>query len=138
LNHLGALTKEQFDSLTEWQRMDRRIKELEKQKINLREAYDALKIEADDLKRMHHEVHYHFLHDSEVHNHAHWCWMWDDENHLESLSCPVLIPADWLRILLKDAREGKPAVLKSTDDSNQLSMDIDNDVVIVNQIHVGD
>jgi len=39
----------------------------------------------------------------------HWAWIPNDEtgqeNHLETLTCPVLIPAEWLRNLLEEAKE---------------------------------
>lgn len=36
---------------------------------------------------------------------AHY-WMPNEDNHLESLSCPVVIPAEWLRNLLEEAKAG--------------------------------
>lgn len=46
----------------------------------------------------------------EAYNTQHWCWMPGEENYLETLSAPVLIPAEALRALLEEAYErGKQA-----------------------------
>lgn len=38
-----------------------------------------------------------------------WCWQGDGEDHLESLTCPVLISAEALRAALAASSEGNNA-----------------------------
>ena len=33
-----------------------------------------------------------------------WAWMPGEDNHIETLTCPVLIPAEWLRNLIDEGR----------------------------------
>lgn len=106
MKHLGILSEEEYKNLNEWERMDRRIKELEKQKQNLLEVVNEQKEMIRDLSTTL-GIHHNFCSDNELLNTNHWCWQWGEENNLDSLSCPVLIPAEWLRALLQKAKNGE-------------------------------
>lgn len=74
----------------------KRCMELVKQKANVLESYTQLKFTHDKMREIIQAI------DDKEHG-QYWAWQPDfEENHLESLSCPVLIPADWLRQLLEE------------------------------------
>ncbi|MHB8122633.1 MAG: hypothetical protein ACYDG4_10810 [Desulfuromonadaceae bacterium] len=82
------------------QQAQAKVRDLEKQKHNILESHKNLKHERDLLKEELNAIH-------SMKSDQYWAWQPDfEENHLESLSCPVLIPAAWLRELLdeKDIR----------------------------------
>lgn len=72
------------------------LQQAQKQKSNVLESYRQLKDISDRLGAIVQAI-------NDKENDQYWAWQPDfEKNHLESLSCPVLIPAAWLRELLEE------------------------------------
>lgn len=71
---------------------------LEKQKGNILESYRMLEKDRNELREIVRAI-------NDKESGQYWAWQPDfEENHLETLSCPVLIPAEWLRNLLEEVK----------------------------------
>lgn len=91
--------------------MEDKIKELEdklyqkeKQLHNVHTAYKDIEYELKQYKEIISAHNNKQLSNKTKNNYGdYWAWQPDEENHIESLICPVLIPAEWLRNLLEEA-----------------------------------
>lgn len=74
------------------------VNQLKKQLNNVLVAYREVEYQLQQYKEIVSAIH--TLDDED---HEYWAWQPDEENHLESLTCPVLIPAEWLRNLIDES-----------------------------------
>lgn len=80
------------------------VAQLQKQKQNIYEEYARIKANHDRYREIVAAI-------NGKPNGDYWAWVPGEDNHLESLSCPVLIPAECLRNLLDEAKEEEKAEL---------------------------
>lgn len=71
---------------------------------------DALKEAAEEITRLKAQL---SMHRAKA-NGEYWAWQGDGEDHLESLTCPVLIPAESLRKLRDDLMHAAEAIVEDT------------------------
>lgn len=82
------------------------VNKLEKQKQNILEEYNRIKADLDRYRELVTAI-------NGKQQGDYLAWIPGDVNHLESLSCPVLIPAEWLRNLLDDAKKETKVKLRN-------------------------
>jgi len=96
------------------QQAQAKVRDLERQKHNILEAHKLAEWQLGQVSDQLTAIYY-------MKNDQYWAWQPDfEDNYLESLTCPVLIPAAWLRellekkdIRLQQAHEREAAVLSA-------------------------
>jgi len=78
-------------------KLEYQISQLKKQLNNVHIAYREKEYECKQYQELVSAVN--AVQDKE---HEYWAWQPDENNHLESLICPVVIPAEWLRNMLDE------------------------------------
>lgn len=75
-----------------------KIYELRKQLNNVLDAYRENEYQVRQYREL-----VNAIHTLQNDDHEYLVWQPNEENHLESLTCPVVIPAEWLRSLIDEA-----------------------------------
>lgn len=81
------------------------VDQLKKQKANILESHKTNEYELRQYRELIAAV------NAKRNDGEYWAWMPNEDNHLETLSCPVMIPAEWLRNLIDEAKKDAEAEL---------------------------